>query len=91
MLVEPPRAMSIAIAFMNAFSVMMLLGVSPSSRRVIICRPVSKAMRILVAPTGGAVAIYGRVIPMASMRHCIEFAVNIPAQAPALPQQMSSK
>ena len=91
MFVEPPRAMSTVIAFLKALSVMILLGVISFFRSIIIFLPASMASLARCAPVLEAVAMKGIVIPMASMRHCMVIAVNIPPHAPGLPQQIFSR
>ena len=63
----------------------------PFFSKVIICLPDSFAIIYFIWVTAGIVAALGKVIPKASIMHCVVFAVPINSQAPwvAHPIQLS--
>ena len=89
-LVEHPRAISTAMAFANAFSVMIFRGVILFFRSIMIFIPACLARRVRAAMTAGIVPFPGRPIPMASVRQFMELAVNMPAQEPHVGHAVSS-
>ncbi len=82
LLVDPPIAKSTITAFSNASIVIILDGVNCCCNSVMICLPDSFAIRYFILETAGAVEAFGKVIPIASIRHCIVLAVPIISQAP---------
>ena len=89
-LVEQPRAMSMARAFIKARSVMMALGRRSFCSASMARKPVRLASRSRSAITAGMVPLPGRDIPSASVTQFMELAVNIPAQEPQPGQAASS-
>ena len=89
-MVDPPRAMSRAMALSKASLVRMSLGRMFFSSRVMIMRPASFARRSLAEDTAGMVPFPGSARPSASIRQFMVLAVNIPAQEPQVGQASSS-
>ena len=81
-LVEPPSAMSSAMAFSNASLVKICDGLRSSLTSFMICLPVALANRSLNALFARDVAQYGSDNPRASVMHDIVLAVNIPLHEP---------
>ncbi len=73
--VEPPRAMSMRMAFSKAFLVMILRGVRSSFTRPTIRLPLSKAILRFSPDTARAVAHPGRLMPSDSVTQAMVFAV----------------
>lgn len=82
-LVEPPIAMSTAMAFSSERRVISRRALIPRSQRRITARPVCRAARSLRAMTAGMVAEPGSAMPIASARQHIVLAVPSIAQEPA--------
>jgi hypothetical protein len=89
-LVEPPRAMTTAMAFSKASFVMIWRGLMLRSRRPTTARPASKAPSSRRRSTAGGDAEPGRAMPMASATDAMVLAVNIPAHEPAVGQALCS-
>jgi hypothetical protein len=89
-LVEPPRAITMTIAFSNASRVMMSRGFRSSSRRFLIAAPARKHSSSFAGSSAGVEALYGSDIPSASIAEAIVFAVYIPPHAPAPGQACST-
>ena len=82
-LVLPPNALTTAIAFSNAFFVMMSRGRMPKRNKFITASPARSASPSRRASTAGGEAVPGRLMPNASAIDDIVFAVNIPPHAPS--------
>ncbi len=80
--VEPPNAISTAMASRNDSLVITFLAVTPLLTSSTIIIPVYFASLSLSAETAGAVPFPGSDMPIASESIFRVFAVNIPAQEP---------
>ncbi len=89
-LVEQPSAISRHSALRNAFSVMILSGVRPSSTICTMRMPVFLARRIRALSTAAMVPFPGSAIPMTSVMQFMELAVNMPEQEPQPGQALDS-
>ena len=81
-MLEQPKAMSAARAFLKPSRVIICLAVIPFSSISITCIPACLASAILRPLIAGIVPLPGRPRPKTSVRQFIEFAVNIPEQEP---------
>ena len=81
--VEPPVAMTTAIAFSNALRVMIWRGRSCVRTACATTRADSAALSIFSASSAAMVEEYGRLMPIASMAEDIVLAVNMPPHEPA--------
>src|SRR5512143_3498603 len=90
LLVEPPRAMSVAMALWKAARVRMSRGLILFFTRFTASKPDCLAIQMRSAYTAGALPPMGSVMPRASDRLLIVLAVNIPAQEPAPGQAQHS-
>ena len=95
--VEPPMAMSRAMAFMNAGLVAMERGSTEASpcpyHRSAICtiRAAAASKRpSLLSCVATTVPLPGRAMPSASVRQFMELAVNMPEQLPHVGQAAAS-
>ena len=88
--VEPPRAMTTAMAFSNAPRDMIWRGRMPRRSRFITAWPLAKAMSDRRVSIAAAEAEPGSDIPMASPTAAMVLAVNIPAQLPMVGQAARS-
>ena len=82
-LVEPPKAMVTAIAFSNAFLVMMSRAVMPLRRRLTTASPDLRANSSRRRSAEGGAAEPGRDMPSASPMQAMVLAVYMPPQAPS--------
>mmetsp|Transcript_721 Transcript_721/g.2356 ORF Transcript_721/g.2356 Transcript_721/m.2356 type:complete len:267 (-) Transcript_721:643-1443(-) len=82
-LVEPPRAMTVTIAFSNAVRVMMSRGLRSFSSMLRTAAPALKHSTAFRGSSAGTEELYGRVIPSASIAVAMVLAVYMPPQAPA--------
>ena len=82
--VEPPSAITTAIAFSNASFVMMSRARMFRSMRCITARPDSNAKSSRRRSTAAGDALPGRLMPIASPTDAIVLAVNIPAHEPSV-------
>ncbi len=89
-LVEHPSAISTVNAFINAFSVIMSLGLISFSTSSMIFMPACFARRRRSEYTAGMVPFPFSPMPMASVRQFMELAVYIPEQEPQVGQVFSS-
>ena len=89
-LVEPPRAMTTAMAFSKAALVMIWRGRMPSRSRFITACPLAKATSARRRSIAAADAEPGNDIPMASPTEAMVLAVNMPAQLPMVGQAARS-
>ena len=83
-LVEPPSAITTAIAFSNASFVMIWRGRIPSSMRFRTARPLSYAKSSRRRSTAAGAALPGSDMPIASPTDAIVLAVNMPAHDPSV-------
>ena len=90
-LVEPPRAISTAIAFRKAFRLAISLGLIFFFTSSIAFIPAILASLILLASTAGMVPLPGSPMPRASVKQFMVLAVNMPAQLPHPGQATSSR
>jgi hypothetical protein len=84
--VEPPSALTTAMAFSKAGFVMICRGRIPASSSPTTARPESKAKSSRRRSTAGAAELPGRHMPSASAADAIVLAVNIPAHEPSVGQ-----
>ncbi|CAB4688124.1 unannotated protein [freshwater metagenome] len=82
-LVEPPSALVTAMAFSNAFLVMIWRGVMPRRSMLTTASPASTASSSRRRSTAGGDALPGRLMPIASAIELIVLAVNMPPHAPS--------
>ena len=83
MLVEPPSARQVVIAFSKALRVIMSRGLMSFSSRLITAAPaISQSLR-LASPTAVCAELPGRLMPSASIALAMVLAVYIPPQEPA--------
>ena len=87
-LVEPPKAMTTAIAFSNASLVMMSRAVMPRRSSPTTASPERRAKPSRRRSVAGGAALPGSDIPIASATLAMVLAVYIPPQAPS-PGQMA--
>src|SRR3989304_8569794 len=80
--VDPPRAISTAMAFSNASFFRMAEGVMLPHTSLTILSPVSLAIRAFKALLASAVPQYGSDIPKASVTQAMLLAVHMPLQEP---------
>jgi hypothetical protein len=88
--VEPPTAITTAIAFSKAGRVMIWRDDSPRRTALASTRADSAALSAFSASSAAIVDEPGRLIPIASMAEDIVLAVNIPPHAPAPGQAFRS-
>ncbi len=88
--VEPPRAITTAIAFSNASRVMICRGRMSARSTSVSARPLSRAKTSRRASTAGGEAAPGSDIPRASAAAAMVLAVYIPAQDPVVGQAARS-
>src|SRR5690606_34254256 len=81
-LVEPPSAMTTAMAFSNACVVMMSFGVMPSSISRSSAAPAASTSLRLASDSAGLDELPGRLMPMASMAAAMVLAVYMPPHEP---------
>jgi len=74
-LVDPPMAISTLMAFSKAVRVMMSLAFTPLFSNSMTANPLSKATRLFLANTAGAVAQPGMDMPRASVIQAMVLAV----------------
>src|SRR5271156_1779487 len=79
-LVEPPRAISMTMAFSNERLVMRWRGVISFSRQTRMASAALAHSRILAGELAGVDDEPGRVRPIDSIAEAIEFAVDMPPQ-----------
>ena len=89
-MVDPPRAISSAMALKKASLVIISLGLISLFTRSTAFIPVCFASRTLSEKTDGMLPLKGRDIPSASDKWLIVLAVNIPEQDPAPVQALHS-
>jgi hypothetical protein len=82
-LVEPPSAEVTAMAFSNAFLVMIMRGVMPRRSRLTTASPGHRASLSRRPSMAGGDAVPGSDMPMASAMLLIVLAVNMPPHAPS--------
>ena len=82
-LVEPPTAITTAIAFSKACRVRIFRAVRPLATAAASTRADSAALSAFSASSAAIVDECGRLIPSASIAEDMVLAVNIPPQAPA--------
>ena len=82
-LVEPPRAVTRAMAFSKASLVRISLGRMPRLIRPSTARPAERQSTRLAAEMAAWAELLGRLMPMASMADAMVLAVYIPPQEPA--------
>ena len=82
-MVEPPEALTQAIAFSSESRVITRLGRRSSARTRITSSPIRSATVRFSASSAGTIEEPPGEIPSASNAHAIVFAVNWPPQAPA--------
>jgi hypothetical protein len=87
-LVDPPKAITTAIAFSNASRVRICRAVMPFSIMVTTASPDARAIPSRRRSTAGGLAEPGSAMPSASAALAIVFAVYMPPQAPS-PGQMA--
>ena len=90
LLVEQPRAISVATAFLKAAGVRISRGQMFFFTSSMICIPECLASWMRPLCTAGIVPLPGRAMPMASLRQFMELAVYIPEQLPQPGQQSVS-
>jgi len=88
---DPPKAISTAMAFLNASRVIISRGFRFFSTNSKTFCPAVLASLIRPACTAGIVPFPGRPMPSASERQFMEFAVNIPLQEPCPGQAHCSR
>ena len=86
--VEPPVAMTIVIAFSNAFRVMMSRGLISRSMRCSSAGPTAAHSAAFSGANAGDDEEYGSDMPRVSMALDIVFAVYIPPHAPGPGQEL---
>ena len=82
-LVEPPHALTAAIAFSNAALVMIWRGVMPFSSRLTTASPERRAHSMRSSEVAGADDEPGSAMPSASAAVAMVLAVNMPPHEPA--------
>jgi hypothetical protein len=86
--VDPPKAMTTAMALSNASRVMMSRAVSPARSMPTTASPLARANPSRRRSTAGGEAEPGSDIPIASAAQAMVLAVYMPPQAPS-PGQMA--
>ncbi len=81
-LVEPPTAITTAIAFSNALRVMIFFGVRSRATSSSSARPLAAALSRFSASTAAIVELPGRLMPSASIALDMVFAVYMPPHEP---------
>ena len=89
--VDPPRAITIVIAFSKASFVIISDGFISFSSRSIIAIPASTQSWFFDEETASWLELPGRLIPNASIAEAIVFAVYIPPHEPGPSTDISSK
>lgn len=81
-LVEPPRAITVVMAFSKASRVMISRGRIPFLRRFSTAAPASRQSVTLCDETAAWAELFGRLMPIASMALAMVLAVYMPPQDP---------
>ena len=89
-LVEPPSAMTVVIAFSNAFRLMMSRGRMPARARATAASPARRQSSFLSSLIAICAELLGRLMPSASIAEAMVLAVYMPPQAPAPGMEQAS-